>query len=288
MKKIPVLVVCILWYSISLAQSTGNISLNKGQKFSVETTSNGLITQEAMGQTTEIKFDINSTNLIEVKNTRDTSYTLSNTITKMKTNMSFMGQEMNYDSEKKEDQDSEMGKNIGKVINHPVDVDINKSGLVVSKNKLTDDSTKKSDPGADMMSGMIENIMGNVDDGSSGLTQAFQPIPRKAKVGYSWSDSLSGEGSKSTSTYTIKELKGNDAVVAINRKLQITNTAEAEGMEVTNRSTGTVTGEATVDIKSGLVKRKTTTIETKGVVEAMGQEVPVTTKITSVTTVNGK
>jgi Family of unknown function (DUF6263) len=287
MKKISFLFACILTFSISFSQSSANIVLNKGQKFSVETTSNALITQEAMGQTNEIKFVIKSINIIEVKNAKDTSYTLTNTLTKMKTNMSFLGQEMNYDSEKKEDQEGEMGKNLGNVINHPNDIDINKTGKVINQKKVSDSGTiKKAEADADMMSGVMQNMLGSVDDGSAGVTQAFQPIPHKVKVGYSWNDSVSNEGSKSNTTYIIKELKGNEAIVAIKGTLQFNNKAETQGMEVTNTSTGKITGDATVDITSGIVKLRTTTLKTTGIVEAMGQEIPVTTKITSTTTVS--
>ncbi|MEP6615989.1 MAG: DUF6263 family protein [Ginsengibacter sp.] len=285
MKKTATLLACILWFSISMAQNTASLNLKKGQKFSVETSSGGLITQEAMGQSTEIKFDVKSTNQVEVKNAQDTTYTVTNTITKMKTNMSFMGQEMTYDSEKKEDQDSEIGKNFGKIINHSNDVELSKSGKVISQKKGADSAIKKNEADADMMSGMMQNMVGGIDDGSSGLSQVFQPMPRKVKVGYSWMDSLSSEGSKSKTTYTIRELKGNEAIVSINRTLQLNNKAETQGMEVTNNSAGTVTGDAVVDISTGLVKHKTTTIETKGTVEAMGQEIPVTTRITSTTVV---
>jgi hypothetical protein len=286
MKKIPFLLAFTFCYLFSISQNQGSIVLNKGQKLIVETTSNALITQEAMGQTTEIKVDVNSTNNIEVKNTRDTGYTLTNTITRMKTSMSFMGQDMNYDSEKKEDQDSEMGKNFAKVINHPSEIDINKTGKVNPRIKPAgSDSLKQGVNESDIMSGMMQNMMGTADDGSAGISQAFQPIPKKVKVGYTWSDSISSENSRSNTVYTIKELKGSEALISIKGTLQLNNKAEAQGMEVTNSSSGTVTGDETVDISTGIIKHKTTTLETTGTVEAMGQEIPVTSKITSVITV---
>jgi hypothetical protein len=286
MKKTTLLIALSICFLFSFSQTPGSIMLNKGQKLNVQTTSNALITQEAMGQTTEIKIDLVSTNNIEVKSVKDTGYTLTNTITRMKTNMSFMGQDMNYDSEKKEDQESEMGKNFSKVLNHPNEVDINKTGKVTAQKKSVEaDSLKQNMAESDMMSSMMQNMMGSADDGSAGITQAFQPIPKKVKAGYTWIDSVSSENSKSKTTYTIKEVKGNEALIDIKGTLQLNNKAEAQGMEVTNSSTGIVTGDETVDISTGIIKHKTTTLETTGTVQAMGQEIPVTSKITSVVTV---
>ncbi|MEP6597549.1 MAG: DUF6263 family protein, partial [Ginsengibacter sp.] len=206
MKKITLCIFALLFVAgISLAQSPGKIVLNKGQKFMQETSGNVIINQEAMGQSMESKIDINSTNTIEVKDVKDTSYSLTNTIVKMKMNMSAMGQDMSYDSDKK-DNDSTISKSMDKILNKPKDVDINNTGKVI--NKLTAEK-KETDPNADMMTGMLESVLGNSSDDASAL--AFQVIPLNAKVGYSWSDSAVKEGSKLNTIYTIKELKGNDA-----------------------------------------------------------------------------
>jgi hypothetical protein len=58
-----------------------------------------------------------------------------------------------------------------------------------------------------------------------------------------------------------------------------------QGMEVTSTSTGVVNGDETVDVNTGIVKQKNTVLETKGTVHVMEQDIPVTTKITSVTTI---
>jgi len=254
----------------SFAQGGGNVVLKKGQKFMQETSGNVLITQNMMGQSMESKIDMKVANTIEVKDVKDTSYSLSNTIIKMKMDMSAMGQDMNYDSEK-QDNDSSISKGMNKVLNHPKNLDVSKTGKLISSTE--DDSTSES--GADIMAG-LQYMLGNSD--------AFLLIP-KAKVGYSWSDSTNRDGTKSNTIYTIKELNGNDATVTLKGNVQSSQKTETQNMEVTNNSTGTFSGDMVIDIKTGIVKQRNTTIETTGTVEVMGQQIPMSTKVTSQTTI---
>ena len=281
MKKIALCISILFLLVTSFAQSSGKIVLNKGQKFIQETSSNVLITQEMMGQSMESKIDIKSANTIEVEDVNDTSYSLINTVTKMKMNMSAMGQDMSYDSDKK-DNDSTIGKSMDKVLNNPKNVEISKVGRVINK-----EETKKKDTEGDgnMMTGMLDNLLNN--SSAEGSTLAFQVIPSRAKVGDSWSDSVNNDNLKSNTTYTIKELKGNDATVTVKGSMQVNQKTEAQNMEVTSNSTGGFTGELIIDTKTGIVKRRNTALETTGTVEVMGQQIPMKTKVTSEIRVEG-
>ena len=279
MKKIALCVSALILLVTSFAQSSGKIVLNKGQKFIQETSGNVLITQEMMGQSMESKIDIKSANTIEVADVKDTSYSLITTVTKMKMNMSAMGQDMSYDSDKK-DNDSTIGKSMEKILNNPKNVEISKTGKVINK----EESEKKdTEADANMMTGMIDNLLNNSSGEAS--TLMFQVIPEKAKVGYSWGDSVNNDELKSNTTYTIKELKGNDATVTVKGSMQVSKKAQAQNMEFTSNSTGGFTGELVIDTKTGVVKQRNTTLETTGSVEAMGQQIPMKTKVTSEITI---
>jgi hypothetical protein len=187
----------------------------------------------------------------------------------MKMNMSAMGQDMSYDSDR-EDNDSMMSNSMGKMINNPQSFEISPMGKLISKSDTTSELTNN-----DMMSG-LQNVLGNSD--------AFLAMPLKAKIGYSWVDSVDKDGSRSNMTYTIKELRGNDATVSVKGAMQMSQKAEAQNVEFTNNSTGTISGELVIDAKTGIIKQRNTAIETTGTVEVMGQQIPMTTKTTSQTT----
>jgi len=268
MKKIALCLPVLLFVSvISFAQKTGKLALSKGQKFLQEINGNVLITQSVMGQSIESKIDMASVNTIEVKDIKDTGYSLTYTITKLKMNMSAMGQDMNYDSDKK-DNDSTMGKGMSKLLNNPKKVDIDLMGKVTNAAKDTNDTNTDGD----MMSG-LQSMLGNPD--------AFLIIPSKVKVGYSWSDSVNKDDTKSNTIYTIKELKGNDATVSVKGTMQVSQKAQAQNMEFTTNSNGSFSGDLIVDTKTSVVKQRNSIVETTGTVDIMGQQIPMTTKVTS-------
>lgn len=270
MKKNSICISVLLFLTItSFAQNTAKIVLNKGQKFIQETNGDVVISQEVMGQPVESKIEIKSATTIEVKNVNDTGYSLTYTVTKMKMNMSAMGQNMAYDSDK-QDNDSTISKSMDKMLNNPQNFEIDKMGKVVSK---TEDENKEL-TGNDMMAG-LQNILG--------VSDAFQAIPLKAKTGYNWIDSVNKEGTRSNMAYTIKDLKGNDATVSVKGTVQMSQKAEAQNMEFTNNSTGTLNGELIIDMKTGIIKQRNTTVETTGTMDIMGQQIPMATKIISET-----
>jgi len=86
-------------------------------------------------------------------------------------------------------------------------------------------------------------------------------------------------------TYTVKELKGNDVTVSVKGTVQVNQDTEVQNMKFTTHSTGAFTGELIVDRKTGVVKQRNNTVETTGTIDIMGQQIPITTKVTTETTV---
>jgi hypothetical protein len=232
-----------------------------------------------MGQSIDSKADFVILNTVEVKDIKDNNYTLTNTYTKILANMNAMGQDMNFDSDKKEDMDGEMGKGLKDLIGKPKNVVIDKNGkIVVNK---TDTTTASS---GGMMAVMMKQLTGNAEETGFGLSEAFRIIPSKAFAGTSWMDSSSMDGVKKSTKYTIKEIKGTDAIVSVAGILDVDSQTEMQGMPISNKSNGKINGEEIVDLKTGLIKQKNTTVESSGKLEAMGQEIPTTTKVTAVST----
>jgi hypothetical protein len=56
-------------------------------------------------------------------------------------------------------------------------------------------------------------------------------------------------------------------------------------MEIGTKTTGTFTGEQTVDVTTGVISKNNLTADAKGTISVMGQDIPTTVKATSVTTV---
>ena len=282
MEKITFFLSAFLLLSIAgFCQHPGTLVLAKGQKYLVENKFNAVTSQEMAGQSMESKAAIFTSNNFEVSDIKDDNYNLISTITKITAVLSAMGQDMSFDSDKKEDMDGEMGNGMKDIINQPKNVVVDKKGNIV----VTESDTLKKDSSTAMMSMMLGQFMGDPEETGYGLKDAFIIIPSKVKPGFSWTDSSSVKGVKKTTTYTVKEIKGNEATIDISGTVNMDTNTQMGGMDVTNKSNGIMTGEEIVDVKTGILKQKTTNLESSGSVRAMGMDIPMKTKFTAISTV---
>lgn len=253
------------------------IVLNKGDKLQIEYTTKATNSMEMMGQQMDITGDVVITRQLEVKEKTDSSYIINSSISRMVVNSGFMGQAMNYDSDKKEDADNELGKAMKGQINVPKEVEISFTGKVINTKK--DTAQKSADSGNPMMS-LIEN-MGAGQDESNGVNDAFQVLPPNVKTGDTWADSLIADGSKTTRNYTVKSIDGNNATISFTGTQVVAKAVEAQGMAGNIALDSKLSGEFIVDITNGFAKQRTLTMDGTGSVDAMGQAIPMTTKVTT-------
>jgi hypothetical protein len=273
------LVLALLITISSKAQN--KLALNKGQKLQITQQVKSKISMEMMGNSMEILSDVNMLQDVEVKEKSDSGYAVATTITKMKMATSAMGQDMNYDSEKKEDQDTEIGKVMQKKVNAVTESQINEGGTTTSVKKA---AIADEEEGGDNPMGMMQSMAGaNKDEG--GAAEAFMVMPSGKNVGDSWSDSTNSDGIKVNKTYTVKEVKGNESTITLKGTQSISKTIQNQGMEVNVAMETKLSGEITIDTVTGIVKQKTITVEGTGTSEVMGQSIPITTTSTTTTSV---
>lgn len=267
------LVICtaICFSTATVAQTNATLNLSKGQKYQVE---NKLVTTSStdiQGQSMESKADVTSTYTIEVKDKKADNYHLTNTLSHLLMNTSMMGQELTFDSDKKEDMDGEMGSSLKGYVNQAKEVVIDKAGKVVS---MSTDSVE---------SAMVNQL--HLASNGYGSQMAFLALPKNAKVGTSWSENTDDSAVKRTTNYTIKSIDGNTATVGFTGTIESTVKMEKQGMEISTKSSSKLSGEEKVNVKTGVVQTNNSTADATGTVNAMGQEFPITVKVISTTTV---
>jgi len=265
----------------SFAQTaTGKLFLIKGQKIQIDNNIKSVINQEMMGQSMEITIDANMIHQVEVKDKKSNNFLVSSTLTKLTTNGSAMGQEMKFDSDNKTDLESETGKAIKNQLNVSMDVELNDNAKVV--NGVKRDSAAA---GGGQLMDMVNNVTGGGADDSNGANAAFDIVPAGKKVGDSWSDSTITAEIKTYRNYTFKEANGNLATIVLTGKQITKKKVEQQGMEINVTMDGKLSGEGVVDMNTGILKQKTMILDGIGSAEVMGQSIPVTTKVTTTTTV---
>lgn len=281
MKKISLIILSTFILPVMLlAQSNGTVSLAGGQKYVVENKLSTNSSSEMQGQSMETTADVTSVYNIEVNDSKDNNYNMTNKLAALKLTMSSMGQNVNFDSDKKEDMDGEMGSALKGIINQPNAVVMDKSGNIISSNS-TDTTNKQSSSQTDM----IMKQLGDPQLLGYGAKMAFMVIPKGASVGTTWQDSTSSEGITRVTKYTIKDINKDTANVTFTGTESRDTKMEMQGMEINTKTTGTFAGDQKINIKTGVIFLNNTAADAKGTISVMGQDIPTNIKSSSVTTV---
>jgi hypothetical protein len=281
MKKIIIALLGIFSATLVFSQTSspktvvsGKIMLSPGQKIVVESN----ISMDAdLSMGMQMTSTSASVNMLEAKSSTDKNYTVSNTLTKVKVNMNMMGQPTNYDSEKKEDNNSDIAKSFEDKLNKPVDIIIdNETGKAIKSEKK---EVKKETDDENPMNGLLDIFSQSSDDAV--VTSAFELIPAGKQVGDNWQDSTITKDVKTVRTYTLKSVTGNEALIQLDAVTKAANKLELQGMEMEFKSETKSTGEIITDINTGQVKKRSTRADITGSFQLMGQDVPITAKATT-------
>ena len=132
MKKIALVALMFSAIVVNAQTVSKKVGLTKGQQLEQQSRLQVNMTQEAMGQTIHFKMEGDVTNVVEVKDAVANGFDVSNTIKKVLMNMNAMGQDMKFDSDKKEDLDGQLGQALKGKINVPREFTVNKEGIVTN------------------------------------------------------------------------------------------------------------------------------------------------------------
>lgn len=259
--------------TINHPDNTHKIFLTRGQKITVVNT---VSVDASLSAGMNVSNNSTSENLLEVKDSTGNDYTISSSLTKMKLTMNMAGQETNYDSDNKADQDSEMGKAFSDKLNKPVDIILDaKTGKATPAVKpvIKKEATDEGNP----LQGLL-NVMGNNGADDATVASAFELIPDGKKIGDNWTDSTVEKDVKVVRTFTLFAVTDKESMIKLNMVMTAANTYDVQGMQMEFNSTTSTTGEIVTDNISGLVKKKTTQSDITGSFQIMGQSLPISAK----------
>jgi hypothetical protein len=259
------------------------VGLSTGKKYTVVTAVKGNVSQEVMGQTMDIPMDITMKSLLEVKKIEGKEYQLSSTVNHIVMSMSMMGQDINYDSDKKEDREGQMGQAMSGTLDKSTLFTINHYGSLKKGSILKSASPEKDAVGSNPIMGML-----NMDENAE-VSPVLTPFvsDNEIKVGESFTDSsTSADGKdKKTTTYTLAEVKEGLAKFTISGTASATKEMEMQGMQTVSNTNTKTTGEMWVNITTGLLSKSVTNATITGTVEVAGMSIPITGNNTITTSV---
>jgi Family of unknown function (DUF6263) len=275
---------------LSAQSYTPAVKLNAGKKYTITSTTKGNMSQEVMGQTMEIPIDGVNTATLTVKAATDKGYDAAFVTDRIQFSMNAMGQEVNYDSDKKEDREGKMGDQMNKLVGAETTFTVDASGNIIKETIVKPKEEKKADDGPDMMASMMSNMGMN----SASTCPAFNLFVtnKEIKIGDSFVDSSTVSDkdgkTKSSTTYVLKEVKDGKATFTLSGQIAVEKKMEMQGMEMSTTTNSKSSGDMLVDSATGLLISKSIVIETTGNVEVQGMTIPITGKTTSTIVVAAK
>lgn len=269
--------------AVGNAGNNGMINLQKGQNYTVESKTTTSSSSEVQGQTMETNANVTTTYNLEVTDIAGENYKMNNKIASIKMNMTTMGQSVNFDSDNKDDMNGEIGSTVKGMINNPQTIVMDKSGNIITDSTKSADSSKAGDSMNPMA--MMMKQMGDPAQQGYGAKMAFEHLPAGAKVGTAWQDSVSKDGNTTITHFIITAINADTATIKISGTDNRESKIEIQGMDIQTNTKGTISGEAKVNINTGVIFKNSTTMDAKGTISAMGQDIPTTIKAITTNTV---
>lgn len=287
-KLLPVVVLCLSLNADLQAQSVdGKVKLGQAQVVAINLQTKTTIAQQAMGQSIDFNVDANYLHQYLVTNTTDDNHSLRHSVNSISFNFDGMGQKRTFNSGNPKDLNGQMGKPVKELLDKKYDMIIDPYGKV----KLAMPESfpaNATDNQMAIISSMMKEVMEVVQPPKAGKSSFFRVVPEKeggVKVGESWTESGATLTDKYETTYVLTSVSDSTVQVDFTGIATTVSKAEMMGNETTTTLSHKLTGKIILDKATMIIREKTTNTESTGSTESPFGNLPVTSKTTSVITV---
>lgn len=187
-------------------------------------------------------------------------------VVRLNTQVETMGVQLKYDSNKRTDSTSTFAKPLFDIVGKRTYLQVDSTGRITRV-----DTTDLGRQVNSVLSGLSLSG-GDFEIGSNfGLLLSKSG---KVQVGQQWSDSISHQGNRRVTTYTIKNVLDGDLLVEISGTVSQSGDINSDGAVFKTHFTGTQKGKMYVDPETLLVKSREITLNMKGTVDYNDQSLP--------------
>lgn len=276
MKKLLFIPLSLSVFVVSAQSLSRKVVLKQGQQVERVAAIKMKIGMEMMGQSIDINNENTVTSLVEVKGATGSTFDLASTVKRVVTSMSGMGQEMNYDTDKKDAAAAnEMTKKADELVGKTNNLTIDSKGVITKSDDAGGDDKEKAGGFMGMSGGVL-----NAGQKVGAIFDLVAKLPDHAvKVGDSWNDSTISKEGKVYTKYKVLEIKNDEAIIDMEGTLTQGGQVENNGMTIDMNLAGTSKGQMSMETASGLVKKLAMTMDASGTMEVAGQSIPFTMKI---------
>ena len=256
------------------------LNFQQGDSIAVSVKINQVVAQQAMGQAIDFHVNGSADHFYKVSNSTSDNTTLHHKVKRLQFDFDGMGQKRAIDSDNKKDMDGQLGKPVKDMLSKEFDLIIDPSGkaLLVRPEKV---ALEQPDARFALIANMLKDLISVVYPPQKGTSSFFKVLPAEgAAVGETWQETFKTETESGISNYRLTAATDTTLIVDYKTAASSTTTTEMMGMETSTTMKTNITGQIIIDRVSGIIRKKTSNIESNGATEAMGNSMPINAKAT--------
>ncbi|HEY6505160.1 MAG TPA: DUF6263 family protein [Chitinophagaceae bacterium] len=258
----------------------GKLVFQQGQTIGITLEVKNKVTQEAMGNAIDFDLDGTGFHTFRVTNTTDDNSTLHHDVKRITFKFDGMGRKEAFDSDNKKDLDGFFGAPVKDILSKSYDMVIDPAGkaLLVKPDKI---ELSKYDDRLAIVFNMLKDVTHVVYPPKKNEASFFKVLPDTAVgINDTWIEASETETGKVTTVYKLSAITDSTIIVDLAGKSSAVTKSEMMGTPMTTTMSNNYTGKIILDKATGLIREKTVTTESTGKTEAMGGNMPVTSKTT--------
>lgn len=281
MKK-TIVIFSLLFISIAAISQkvSGKLRFEKGQSIEVSMEVKNMTAQQAMGHAIDFDAEGSAIQLYKVTSASNDNTSLHQQAQKIAFTFDGMGKKHFFDSRNQKDLDGEFGKPMKELLGKTYDMVIDPTGKVlkVQPEKIT---TVKLEGPMMQIGSMLKDLLDIMLPPKKDAASFFKVLPKnEVGKGESWADSSENINGKFNTTYTLTDITDSTIMIDFTGNSVTKRKAEMMGNESITTMNNKTAGKIILDKLSGIIREKTSTIESNGSTVVMGNTVPVTSKTT--------
>ncbi|MBB2145707.1 hypothetical protein GM921_09435 [Pedobacter sp. LMG 31464] len=245
--KITLLFSFILLSFTSKAQEKHRVfNFKIGNEFQREVLSNSKAVVQRGNQTLTVNTTSSLTKLYKVTTADDKGYGLNVTIKKMDNLIDALGKQFHYNSEVKGDSTSKIEKALNFMLNKPVDIAIDKYGVLLSSTEY------KSELATDTLISFAGIQMETFEKGALLGLLADMNINSTYKKGYAWTDSVQINKQKLVTKFWIEDINEKNTIIKFSSSIFTTLlNSNSNGTYVLDNATGIIAEKLVYTVSTG-------------------------------------
>jgi hypothetical protein len=279
-KILSVLIALVCANLLNAQKINSRIRMEQGAVYEVQTEVKNLLAQQVNGMSFDFNLDGSSVSQYAVTNTTDENISLRHSLQRIHFLFDGMGSKQSFDSDKPKDLEREFARPLRDMLAKSYDMIVDSLGktlLVLSPSA----APSQGDDQYRLISSMMGELGAMATPPKKGEPTVFMAWPGgEMAVGESWTISSNAANDKYSTVYILREI--NDSIYRVEFSGTGTRRVENEmrGTSFVINLKTVTQGEMIVDRGTGIIKEKTSTIESTGSSELMGSSTPVTGKTT--------